>query len=111
MLIHLTSDIRHLIKLSFNTLKYTRDLDALSPMYRLAEAFTIHQNRALGIPPFSLAKHGECAWLTIPSFPHAIHRSLTPAAGIPWLKAEVSSSCLFACAGRVNETIYPAGIC
>jgi hypothetical protein len=30
MLIHLTHDIRHLIKLSFNTQKSTRGLDALS---------------------------------------------------------------------------------
>jgi hypothetical protein len=30
MLIHLTNDISHLIKLSFNTLKSTRGLDALS---------------------------------------------------------------------------------
>jgi hypothetical protein len=29
MLIHLTNDISHLIKLSFNTPKSTRDLDAL----------------------------------------------------------------------------------
>jgi hypothetical protein len=30
LLIHLTNDISHLIKLSFNTLKSTRGLDALS---------------------------------------------------------------------------------
>jgi hypothetical protein len=32
MLIHLTNDISHLIKLSFNTTKSTRGLDALSPL-------------------------------------------------------------------------------
>jgi hypothetical protein len=32
MLIHLTNDISHLIKLSFNTTKSTRSLDALSPL-------------------------------------------------------------------------------
>jgi hypothetical protein len=32
MLIHLTNDISHLIKLSFNTPKSTRGLDALSPL-------------------------------------------------------------------------------
>jgi hypothetical protein len=34
MLIHLTHVISHLIKLSFNTPKFTRDLDVFSMRYR-----------------------------------------------------------------------------
>jgi hypothetical protein len=47
----------------------------------------------LAIPPFWLAKHGECAWLAIPSFLHAIHRSLAPVSSfVPSSRSRTSSS-------------------